>query len=357
MCYFCHTLGNNPDAPKHRGENCRDARNTHSKKVKQLHASAHPPVPPPVKPSGGDSVIRQGDPSFELLFGRRQSPPLPVANAGMPPFFFIQTECGRYVDSSLPQGLVIADHQSAGGQGQLFSMSADGIITDATTHRVLDCRDVKKGNSILLVNPSGSSTQRWKICPDGSICLRDAALCLDVRGGQMAALTPLIVWTPHGKTNQRFRIVSIFVLLKLTSVIVTCLMFDFRLPLQQAGLQSRLLKSCGHARGRDADLLCTRLSNLRATHHTAAFNANLMAATAVAVSMSLLPLLRTFPFPLWLHSCSARLLPLLQAANLSAKFACLIQQRTQQSHAAIACCVPTAIQAPSSQNAPFAELR
>ena len=111
---------------------------------------------------------------------------------------------------------MLADYQSAGGQGQLFTISADGIITDATTHRVLDCKDLKKGNSIVLVNPNGSFTQRWKICPDGSICTRDAALCLDVKGGQMSALTPLIVWTPHGKMNQRFRIVSAFVLLMLT---------------------------------------------------------------------------------------------------------------------------------------------
>ena len=206
MCYFCHGLGNNPDAPPHRGENCRDARNTHSKKAKML-SSAHPPVPPPENSSRGG------------LFRKIQPAPPPPSHANpvwTPPFFFIQTECGRFIDSSLPQGLVLADYQSAGGQGQLFTISADGIITDATTHRVLDCKDLKKGNSIVLVNPNGSFTQRWKICPDGSICTRDAALCLDVKGGQMSALTPLIVWTPHGKMNQRFRIVSAFALLMLT---------------------------------------------------------------------------------------------------------------------------------------------
>jgi len=31
MCYFCHTLGNNINAPDHRSRNCRDTRNIHSK--------------------------------------------------------------------------------------------------------------------------------------------------------------------------------------------------------------------------------------------------------------------------------------------------------------------------------------
>jgi len=32
MCYFCHTLDNNPGAPPHKSENCRDPRNSYSKK-------------------------------------------------------------------------------------------------------------------------------------------------------------------------------------------------------------------------------------------------------------------------------------------------------------------------------------
>lgn len=106
-------------------------------------------------------------------------------------------------------GRLLADHHAAGSQGQLFSMSASGIITDATTQRVLDCRDVRKGCSVGLAAPNGSSSQRWKISPDGIISLLDAALCLDVSSkGSTAALAPLIVWTPHGRSNQRFRIVS-----------------------------------------------------------------------------------------------------------------------------------------------------
>ena len=31
MCYYCHTLGKNVDAPDHRSQNCRDRSNTHSK--------------------------------------------------------------------------------------------------------------------------------------------------------------------------------------------------------------------------------------------------------------------------------------------------------------------------------------
>jgi hypothetical protein len=114
------------------------------------------------------------------------------------------------VDSSLPQGLVLADHQSRAFHGQLFSIAADGVITDATTQRVLDCTEAKRGSHVALANRSGSCTQRWSICADGSVRLQDAALCLDVRGGKMTALSPLIVWAPHGKANQRFRIVSGF---------------------------------------------------------------------------------------------------------------------------------------------------
>jgi hypothetical protein len=127
-----------------------------------------------------------------------------------PPFFFIQTECGRFIDSSVQQGLVLADYQSSGAQGQIFSMSFDGIITDLTTQLVLDGRDVTKGGSVMLMQPTGSPSQLWKINLDGSICLQNFALCLDVKGGQMRALAPLILWTPHGRSNQRFRIVSVF---------------------------------------------------------------------------------------------------------------------------------------------------
>ena len=31
MCYFCHTLFNNPGARRHKSENCHDTRNTFSK--------------------------------------------------------------------------------------------------------------------------------------------------------------------------------------------------------------------------------------------------------------------------------------------------------------------------------------
>ena len=125
----------------------------------------------------------------------------------------------------------------------------------------------------------------------------------------------------------------------------------------EAGFRCRLLKSYGDALERDADLLCTQLSNHRVTLRTAACSANPMAATAVAVSVSLPPLLRLLPSPLWLRRCSARRLPLLQTANPSAKFAWIPQRPTQQSHAAIAYCVPAATQAPSSRIVPFADLR
>jgi hypothetical protein len=201
MCYFCHTLGNNPGAPPHRGEKCRDPRNSHSKKAKPPQASGHPSL---------SSFRSQSDSRFE---SRLSKPDLVSSvgdpHPGTPPLFFIQTECGRFVDCSLPQGVVLADHHAAGSQGQLFSMSATGVITDATTQRVLDCRDVRKGSPVALAAPSGSASQRWKISPDGSISLVDAALCLDVSSkGGMAALSPLIVWIPHGRSNQRFRIVS-----------------------------------------------------------------------------------------------------------------------------------------------------
>jgi len=75
MCYFCHTLKNNPGAPPHRGEKCTDARNTHSKIAKQPHASTHPPLPPPANPSAGDSVLRKGEPGFDRLFGLKPSAP------------------------------------------------------------------------------------------------------------------------------------------------------------------------------------------------------------------------------------------------------------------------------------------
>ena len=32
MCYFCHDLGNNPDAHNHRSKNCEDERNLQGKK-------------------------------------------------------------------------------------------------------------------------------------------------------------------------------------------------------------------------------------------------------------------------------------------------------------------------------------
>jgi len=65
----------------------------------------------------------------------------------------------------------------------------------------------------------------------------------------------------------------------------------------EAGFRCRLLKSYGDALERDADLLCTQLSNHRVTLRTAACSANPMAATAVAVSVSLPPLLRLLPSP------------------------------------------------------------
>lgn len=203
MCYFCHTLGNNPATPPHRGENCRDPRNSHSKKAKPLHSSwAHSSV--------ASSAAHRAPAAFQSSASNPSIPPVNApANPGAPPLFFIQTECGRYVDSSLPQGLVLSDHAAAAGRGQLFSMSRDGVITDATTQLALDCKQVKKGSSVVLTQPSGSLSQRWVMCPDGSIRLLDAAaaLSLDVRG-HIAALAPLIVWTPHGRANQRFRIVS-----------------------------------------------------------------------------------------------------------------------------------------------------
>jgi hypothetical protein len=154
------------------------------------------------------SFSSQSNPVFETSFSKPGPALSSIAGSpATPPFFFIQTECGRFIDSSLPQGIVLSDYQSAGLQGQLFSMSADGIITDVSTQRVLDCRDVRKGSAVVLMHSTGSSSQRWKIGHDGSISLLDAALCLDVKGS-VAALAPIIVWKPHGRSNQRFRIVS-----------------------------------------------------------------------------------------------------------------------------------------------------
>ncbi len=265
MCYFCHTLGNNPGARPHKSENCRDARNSHSKKAYQPQASA--------RSSGGHSAGHGSHALFESCIDKSGHVGSAAAAPRVPPLFFLQTECGRYVDSSLPQGLVLADHQSRAFHGQLFSIAADGVITDATTQRVLDCTEAKRGSHVALANRSGSCTQRWSICADGSVRLQDAALCLDVRGGKMTALSPLIVWAPHGKANQRFRVVSGFAH-AISAVFLT----------RAIRLLHRFLLQRSRARGQAAALRCIQLNSRRATRRTAACNASQTAVTASAVS-------------------------------------------------------------------------
>lgn len=288
MCYFCHTLGNNPAAPPHRGENCRDPRNSHSKKAKPLHSS-HCSV--------ASSAAHRAPAALQSSASKPSLPPFSAAaSSAAPPLFFIQTECGRYVDSSLPQGLVLSDHAAAAGRGQLFSMSHDGVITDVTTQLVLDCKEVKKGSSVVLTHPNGSSSQRWVMCPDGSIRLLDAAaaLSLDVRR-HIAALAPLIVWTPHGRANQRFRIVSAFWFHLEIICSAPVSHASHRLLPRRPVIPHRLPRHRLHpllprhhalVLVQAAGLQCTHRSSLRATPRTAACNANATAATASAASAS-----------------------------------------------------------------------
>ena len=279
MCYFCHTLGNNAGARPHKSENCRDARNSHSKKAHQPQAS--------LRSSGGQSAGHGSHALFESCIDKSGLAGSAAAAPRVPPLFFLQTECGRYVDSSLPHGLVLADHQSRAFHGQLFSIATDGVITDATTQRVLDCREATRGSTVALANRSGSSTQRWSICADGSVRLQDAALCLDVRGGKMTALSPLIVWAPHGKANQRFRIVSDCAD-GLSAVLLT----------RAIRLLRRFLLKRSRARGQAAALRCTQLNSRRATRPTAACNASQTAVTVSAASVSPPPPHPSHPSPL-----------------------------------------------------------
>ncbi len=50
MCYFCHTLGNNPDAPPHRSPNCLSPNNTHSQKARPPQAAVLAPAPSALSP-------------------------------------------------------------------------------------------------------------------------------------------------------------------------------------------------------------------------------------------------------------------------------------------------------------------
>jgi uncharacterized protein (TIGR02452 family) len=67
MCYFCHTLGNNLQAPPHRGENCRDQRNKYSRwckycnKVTNRHNTAthRHPSSSTASSGGGDYVPKE----------------------------------------------------------------------------------------------------------------------------------------------------------------------------------------------------------------------------------------------------------------------------------------------------------
>lgn len=47
MCYFCHDLGNNPDAPDHRSIKCEDSRNSRGKKHSRKNTNMLRPVAQP----------------------------------------------------------------------------------------------------------------------------------------------------------------------------------------------------------------------------------------------------------------------------------------------------------------------
>jgi hypothetical protein len=72
MCYHCHTLGNNPSAPPHRGINCRDPRNTHFKRrPASARARPSPPaLPPTCSHCGTRPRCKKADGTFHPYCGK-----------------------------------------------------------------------------------------------------------------------------------------------------------------------------------------------------------------------------------------------------------------------------------------------
>ena len=104
MCYHCHTLGNNPAAPPHRGTGCRDPRNTYFKR-RPASAAAQRPSPPALPPvcaqCGARPRNKKGDGTYHPYCGKTCAAAAAGAPVSRPP---LCTRCGNRQRWQKPDG-------------------------------------------------------------------------------------------------------------------------------------------------------------------------------------------------------------------------------------------------------------
>ncbi|MEO8562807.1 MAG: lectin [bacterium] len=129
---------------------------------------------------------------------------LPVA-AGSP---LVGAQSGRCLDvtgANTAPGTPLIIYRCNGGTNQQFTFSPAGELRVFAQSCVQPLGGSStRGTRVVIAACNGQATQQWRLTAAGAVTNQASGLCLDVSGGQTADISPVIVWTCHGGSNQRW---------------------------------------------------------------------------------------------------------------------------------------------------------
>jgi hypothetical protein len=144
-----------------------------------------------------------------VIFGFR------YADSFFPSGALVNVGSGKCMDvRSLTAGTQPKIYSCFGGAGQIWTYDTNTkAVTIGDPDLCLRAAGTTNGSAIVIDACTGAKNEQWELVPSatglsGIVRSVESGLALDVAGGNTADGTPILLWSPHGGTNQQWTVTS-----------------------------------------------------------------------------------------------------------------------------------------------------